>query len=514
MKRVLYFCLLLITLSVVVAGAAAGRQTPDGDDIPYQTHFDLVVDDERGRLYTSRHQTGEVEVWALDTLTVTEVISFSNVNTWGVDISPDGNQLAVALSGDEPQVALIDLDNPANIDYVPVSSPYDVIYGRSGRLYVATNSLSVEVIDTNIPAVIGNATHESGGKPNLGITADGNTLYLGLSGPDSAIYRLDVTTDTPVITAQTPEHPYLVRIAVDPDGSRVFTSRGQIWPGDLTGPPIQLTMSGDMIAYAPNLDRLYISDGYGLVTIDASTYVMVGREIVEVNEGALAIDKAGKNLYMSILPFQIVKRQINLVERTLLPLAMNEPCLTFNDSFGSPATGWPLINNSDVQMGYLDGEYRILSNKLAQRFIAVAPTCGRASYTVEVDARWNEAIGKGYGLMLGLSADGSSYYLLEIFPNQRSYSLAWFTPGNNGFIVPLYSAAIQPGTAVNHIKGIVTYDNPQETRIHLEINGVEVWETWQHDFPPPTRVGLFSSTDHNAAVSDARFDNFVVKPLP
>lgn len=273
-------------------------------------------------------------------------------------------------------------------------------------------------------------------------------------------------------------------------------------------------MSGDMIAYAPNLDRLYISDGYGMVTIDASTYETVARETDAVNEGALAIDQAGTNLYMSILPFQILKRQISLVERTLLPLAMNEPCLTFNDSFDSPASGWPLMNNSDVQMGYLDGEYRILSNKLAQRFIAIAPTCGRSSYTVEVDARWNEAIGQSYGLVLGLSADGSSYYLLEIFPNQRSYSLAWFEPGNIGYIVPLYSAAIQPGTAVNHIKGIVTYDHSQDTHIHLEINGVEVWETWQHNFPPPTRVGLFSRTDSNAALSDARFDNFLVEPLP
>lgn len=205
MKRPLYFCLIIIALSVVGAGVSAGHQTPDGDDIPYQTHFDLVVDEERGRLYASRFQTGQVEIWSLATLTVTEVISFANVNAWGVDISPDGDQLAVALSGDEQQIALIDLDNLTNVDYVPVNGAYDVIYGRPGRLYVATNSLSVEEIDTNIPAVVGDATHESGGKPNLAITADGNTLYLGLSGPDSAIYRLDVTTDTPVITAQTPE---------------------------------------------------------------------------------------------------------------------------------------------------------------------------------------------------------------------------------------------------------------------------------------------------------------------
>ena len=514
MKRLPYFCLIIIALSVVVVGASAGRQTPDGDDIPYQTHFDLVVDDERGRLYASRFQTGQVEIWSLDTLTVTEVISFGNVNTWGVDISPDGDQLAVALSGDEQQIALIDLDNLANVAYVPVNGAYDVIYGRPGRLYVATNSLSVEVIDTHIPAVVGHATHDAGGKPSLGITADGNTLYLGLSGGDSVIYRLDVTNDTPVITAQTLENPYLVRIAVDPDGSRVFTSRGQIWPGDLAGPPLQLTMSGDMIAYTPNIDRLYISDGYGLVTIDGATYAMVATETAEVNEGALAIDKAGKNLYMSILPFQIVKRQISLVERTMLPLAMNEPCLTLIDSFTSPASGWPIVNDSTVQMGYLDGEYRILSNKLAQRFMAIAPTCGRSSYTVEVDARWNEAIGQSYGLMLGLSADGSSYYLLEVNPNQRSYSFVWVESGSTGYIVPQYSAAIQPGTAVNHIKGIVTYDNPLETRIYLEINGVEVWETWQYDFPPPTRVGLFSRTDGITAVSDARFDNFMVEPLP
>lgn len=509
MKKLTRFALLglflVVILSYVTSTVATSNQNaPDA----YHTYFDLVYDASRQRLYGSIEETGEVEIRSATTLAVIQTLDLGT-SAFGLDMNPAGNQLAVALEADG-EIALINLNTLGSAGTLTMPGAYDVVYGRPGRLYAVGNAPTDEelhVFDTNTMAVVGKSSQDVGLRSSLSITADKNTLYAGKSEGFRAIYRYDVTTDTPALTGQTTSEPFLRTIVVTPDGSKVFTSRGEVWSGDLSARIGQFSFSGDEIEYVPARERLYVSDGLGLATIDANTYAVLSSQSVGVNEAVARADDQGNTLYVSVFEYSIEKVPINPSLWTYVPLVLYDWCGDFFDGFSDSASGWPIISSPDVMTQYLLGEYRILSNKENQFFPIPAPTCANKYYEVETLVRWDGTPGESYGIMFGLSEDQSEYFLFAVSTINQEYELWHFFPGGYGIRGPFPSQAIYPG--FNHLK-VIHHDDPVLGDISLEINGVHVGNFFEPDFPLESSSGVFSRSRQFDPISDARFDNFSI----
>jgi DNA-binding beta-propeller fold protein YncE len=201
-------------------------------------YFDMALDEARQLIYGSDEAGRQIHVIDANTLGVVMTIPVGTMDgPNGIDISPDGQELAVALP-DPPQVVFLNLDTltvTAVITTNPGSHlPYDVIYGRPGRLYSAgRNGSHIQVYDTVNKTIVGQSTSNNATNPHMAMTADKNTLFVSrVNGTPQRLYRYDITTDSPVETAQT-SNVSVDALAVNPDGSRVYTPRGQMWNGDL-----------------------------------------------------------------------------------------------------------------------------------------------------------------------------------------------------------------------------------------------------------------------------------------
>jgi hypothetical protein len=128
----------------------------------------------------------------------------------------------------------------------------------------------VHVFDTVNKVEVGRSSEIMRAVPRLAMTADHNTLYDSevILSPQK-IYRFDISTDTPVQTAAAPHGPVSVNtLAVTPDGSQVYSSRGQVWNGDLNTQLGSFSPSGEEIEYVPGLNRFYISNGAQMSEFD------------------------------------------------------------------------------------------------------------------------------------------------------------------------------------------------------------------------------------------------------
>jgi uncharacterized repeat protein (TIGR01451 family) len=191
-----------------------------------------------------------------------------------------------------------------------------------------------------------------------------------------------------------------------------------------------------------------------------------------------------------------------------LPLCLSGwPCGNFFDDFSNPASGWPVGEDSNVRIEYLNGEYRILNKNGGYLFRA--PTCPRQNYSVEADARWGGTTGYSYGLIFGVTGGFSQYYLFEINADNQGFDLyRTDASGDTQLVPPTYSSAIHSGTASNHLK--VTRNGSQ---IILEVNG-RVLGTWTDGtITGLTSSGLASWAYSDVPNADARFDNFRVTSL-
>jgi uncharacterized repeat protein (TIGR01451 family) len=185
-------------------------------------------------------------------------------------------------------------------------------------------------------------------------------------------------------------------------------------------------------------------------------------------------------------------------------------CPDFFDDFSNPASGWEVMDDAFVRSEYLNGEYRILTKRAGYYYLFRAPSCDRQNYTVGANARWVGSPGSSYGLIFGLAAGFSRYYLFNINTDYRKFDLVRRDAGGfTQLVSPTYSEAIHGGTATNHLK--VTRNGNQIT---LEVNGT-VLGTWSDGtIGGRTGAGLVTNPYSGNPISDARFDNFSMTTLP
>ena len=186
---------------------------------------------------------------------------------------------------------------------------------------------------------------------------------------------------------------------------------------------------------------------------------------------------------------------------------MSNNTFIFFDDVSNPDNGWTTNNSGDVQRSYQDGEYEILIRPENFWGGSVPPLGDISNYSVAAEMRIPNGSAGFYGLVFD-RVDWNHFYIFVISPGSQMYAVlrhdpAWvlltpFTP----------SAAINPGSATNHLRvdrigdQIAVYVNDQLLTSLADNTYVGI----------SNEVGLFSQSS-TAVPSTMRFDNFTVSHL-
>ncbi len=202
----------------------------------------------------------------------------NGANPTRIDLSPDGSELAIVLNALE---AILFLNPETGMEIARVTPkvnyefnlPLDVIYGREGRLYSVGDGY-VQVFDTVAHAWINRAPYAS--PQDLAITADKKYIYSNSTYTSRDIYVFDIQTDAVTRLYQSPLEASAEKFDIIPDGSKVFTSEGQVWSrdlgeqiGTLEGAP------GSLIEYIPDKDAVALAVGNTIKFISANDYHLI-----------------------------------------------------------------------------------------------------------------------------------------------------------------------------------------------------------------------------------------------
>lgn len=481
-------------------------------------YFDLALDEARERIYATDEARGSLDVISMPNLEVIDRIIVGR-QPRGIDLSTDGNQLAVALQG-EGEVALIDLDTltitQRLVPYVKIGPnwPFDVEYGRPGRLYTVGNPGPggidyLHVFDTDSYLEIARSGEDIRYYPHLAITSDGNKLFIGESQViPQHLYRFDISGDQPVLDAQASEILVTTTgsICVTPSG-QVVTSGQQIWTGDLSNnTTIKLSdpyiTTGYYVECDPVKPRAYFT-GFDteISVIDTS----LATNLISLSQnyfrgpGRLSISE--NRLYVST-DMGIQALDMDRLSVAYLPQVDNRHCPRFSDLFDDPESGWRVAEDEEARSEYSNGEFRILSKNGQREHLYRAPACGSNAYVVDVNARWVSRPGDSYGLIFDITGDYESYYRFEVNSVLGTFRLVRVNGGSTQEIVPPTShPAIHTGMQANHLSVWV------ELEIGLQVNDTTVFSSWLGDRGDLVGVGVFSSGKSN---SEAGFDNFDV----
>ena len=215
----------------------------------WPVYFEMVVDETRGWIYGSDPAGNKIDAISIDTLQL--VKSFQLIDgaaPKGIALSSDGSEIAVAQFG-AASILFLDPDTDQVLaTLVPdvtvgPNKPWDVIYGRVGRLYSSGHPDSsgldyIHVIDSTSHTEVSKSSYIIRSAPSLAISSDKNRLYANQATfSPNKLYKFDISTDTLPDPTSTPHtsgftaNTYLILN----DESKIFTSTGQVWsnPEDL-----------------------------------------------------------------------------------------------------------------------------------------------------------------------------------------------------------------------------------------------------------------------------------------
>ena len=256
---------------------------------PTDAMFDFALDEPHHLLYGS-DRLGD-KVWVLSVPTLSPLTSLDlgpQSQPVGLDLTKDGTILAVARHGtgdivliDTASLSIIGTLHPPggpSFDF----SPWDVRFGRPGRLYSAGRGTSgaVHVFDVGKRVEVGHSAPIAGDANWLVVTADGTTLYDTEVIIQERVARYDITTDTPVGSGATPENGGGT-VAIKPDGSRVYRSSGEVWAADLQTRlgSLPVPSASQCITYLPGADMVVagcqLSPG-AVVRANGTTFAAMG----------------------------------------------------------------------------------------------------------------------------------------------------------------------------------------------------------------------------------------------
>ena len=168
----------------------------------------------RGWIYGSDSAGNKIDVISMSTLTLVKSFTLVNgANPKGIALVSVVGELAIAQYG-ASSVLFVNPDTGTTIaSIIPNTTfgnrPWDVIYGRAGRLYSSGNDdYYIHVIDTATHVEVSRSPlNFSLSVPRLAISSDKNWLYASRSsGSPMKLFKYDISSDTlpdPTSTAHT-----------------------------------------------------------------------------------------------------------------------------------------------------------------------------------------------------------------------------------------------------------------------------------------------------------------------
>jgi hypothetical protein len=185
--------------------------------------------------------------------------------------------------------------------------------------------------------------------------------------------------------------------------------------------------------------------------------------------------------------------------KVFLPCILKACLNTYSDDFSDPGSGWDVISETYISMGYLNGEYQ-MTTQLGWGANSTQDL-GVSDYRVEVDAHIVQGSDGGTGILFGATADG--YYDFEI--SEGLFGL-WRYDDNSGNWTTLIdwtqSSAVLPYDQVNRLAV-----DRKGASMTVYVNG-QMLGTVNDGTYTGTAVGMeVYSYGHYV---DGRFDNFLL----
>ncbi len=276
----------------------------------------MVLDGAHGVLYASEQGAGYIDVISSTTGAIVKSIDVGETGKpTGMSLSPDGSTLAVALGG-AWQIVLVSTSTqtvaghmyPANSG---VTSPWDVAYGRAGRLYETSTYLDMEeiqairIFDTTSKAQIGQFSNTFiDHQPWLAVSADGNDLYTAeMEQFSTVLHAFDISTDSPGSAVKTINTSGNGRIVARTDGAQVVFSGDQAVYSRLLASTLGTGEGGTHVAYAQTAQQLFFNNGGGTVSKGPFASPWTGgpgdiRPVAGAN--LIQVDATGTTVYVSV----------------------------------------------------------------------------------------------------------------------------------------------------------------------------------------------------------------------
>jgi hypothetical protein len=174
----------------------------------------------------------------------------------------------------------------------------------------------------------------------------------------------------------------------------------------------------------------------------------------------------------------------------------------YTDDFSDPSSGWFIYEDSNVNYGYVGGEYQIwVKNPEDGRW--VTPGAKGSDFTVAVSARRTSGNEGPYGILFGINQDWSELY--EVSINEDYYAI-WRYDSGWSLLTWNTSPDIQTGTGWNRIKVI-----RESTAISVYINDQFQTTISDGSFTGFRRIGLSAYSPLGTGL-DVRFDDFALYP--
>ena len=266
----------------------------------WPVYFEVAIDEARGWIYGSDAAGGKIDVIRISDLRLEKSIALADAAPKGIALDPDGSELAVANygTGNVGSILFINPDTGDTIATITpdvgtttINKPWDVIYGRTDRLYSTGNPDSQEidyihVIDTTTYTEVGKSTDDLIRMfPSLAISSDKNTLYVSdentlfvndTQETQDQIYKYDITTDTPTRLSILPSSDWVsfTHFLLSPDESKIFTDSGQVWDIDLNGEIGSTGQHGNLAllpahnTFAVSIDNLTGNDAVSVYSVE------------------------------------------------------------------------------------------------------------------------------------------------------------------------------------------------------------------------------------------------------
>ena len=313
------------------------------------------------------------------------------------------------------------------------------------------------------------------------------------------------------------EQPYLW---VKPDGLVLLTGDGKQYdaqtltlnPGGTYPAPVTgaAWSGGSLFTVTPETGGAGLKLGkYNLAFQPVSTTHLEGSEaqLFAVSEGLLAVTRQGEHTSITIYgnDLQAAYQTTNYYVNLPIVAAPSPYQTQYVDDFSNPASGWAIYEDDSVKFGYVNGAYAIRT-KQPGLYAAFAPTPRSENYEMEVD-------------LSDINPSDEYGVILDVIGNADRFITFGFSKWSNRMFAHVFDGITDRMVYENNIYTSKIRIKVVRTQYELRVedgNGsaYPLMGGISFDlYPYVSRVGFYVMPRPDQPNAEARFDNFVFRPL-